>query len=46
MMQRMDLMANYNSAVESAYTDRYSDFVSPEIRVREAPINNFLYAEF
>ena len=45
-MQRVDLMGDQTLGLDSAHTDRQSEFVSPEIRFMERPLNNFLYKEF
>ena len=46
-MKRIDLMRTQGLGLESSnISDRYSDYVSPEIRIMEPPLNNFLYNEF
>lgn len=39
-------MGNNIGGLDSVNTDKRSDFVTPEIRYMEGPINNFLYNEF
>lgn len=45
-MQRVDLMGDHTLGLDSTHTDRQSDFVSPEIKFMERPLDNFLYKEF